>query len=159
MMSFEDSRTLLRRLQQVEWFHAVDKSVDDDAVYVVSNWEEAWPYYGDGYCESMIFEAGVAMEEAISAASTEHKQRLQQFHNQLDFQAVELVKSKVVPYLQAHNLPREVMLVAGADLKFACLEREFRDVVTSHLFNDKINWLLEGHFVCGVADDGKLIVL
>lgn len=159
-----ESRSLLDELDKREWFGSVGETIEDISVKQVQSWDDAFRY-----CKAVHYE-GTAHTEALNMLS----ERLHQAHNErynrswnpmvmeITAHVTPIVQRHIEPIVRQFNPPPEFEFSVIDDLRGACMELEYIDIIPPIFFTKAVEWYFKGHFPCGweghYRHGGKLVV-
>jgi hypothetical protein len=147
----KESIDLLTALRSVNWFHAIGQTIESSDVDRVRCWQEALKY-----CAKALYKGAARIEarnQLTVALSENYATRYQQTYNAL----VDDINALIVPLIQQKTSfldsrikdSEDFQIAVQYDLRGACLELEYTDLIGPIFYLGAIDWYFAGHFPCG----------
>ncbi|HMP04556.1 MAG TPA: hypothetical protein PKC45_18870 [Gemmatales bacterium] len=149
---------LLQQLQTTPWFTQIGQPLDEPEIMRLGKWMDAMAASADPWWEMVGYQQAVALREAVAGASPEADARWEKLAEQFAAVVRPLVARQVKPLRAERGFPAEAEMILGHHLRHALLELELLAADEPGFFVEYAHWLLRGRMVCGVDENGRVLI-
>lgn len=156
------TRAALDELRVAEWFSHSGTALQDPAALALLSWPDAVTRFTSVGWENFRLERRNEFTGHLASGFVERFRQFNDLHDEIERLLTPIIDAKIRHVVTSHKLPKKFRDAVRWDLRSACLEVEFSDVVPPAFHAMLGSWYLRGRLPCdwiGRYPAGRLLVL